>query len=58
MEQGTISIQEKFIELDNKRAKQSIRTYQLIQENISTQKSLHQLLYILNNVQARVKQSS
>ena len=38
MEQGTISIQEKFIELDNKRAKQSIRTYQLIRGNISTKK--------------------
>ena len=36
MEQGTIGLQEKFIELDNERVKQLIRIDQLIRENIST----------------------
>ena len=58
MEQGMIGPQEKFIESDNERVKQSIRIDQLIQENISTQRYLHQFIYILNDVRARVKQSS
>ena len=49
-----IGIQENFIESDNYRLKQSIRIYQLIQENISTQKSLYQLLYVINNLHERV----
>ena len=58
MEQGMIGLQDKFIESGNDRLKKSICIDQLIRENISTQKFLHQLLYILNNVHARVKKSS
>ena len=58
MEHGVIGIQEKFIELENERLKQPIFTDQLIRENMSTQKYLHQLLYIQNNLHARVNQSS
>ena len=56
-EQGMIVLQEKFIESDNVRVKQSIIIYQLIWEIIPTKK-LHQLLYLINNVNARIKQSS
>ena len=54
MEQGIIVLQDKFIESKNERLKQSVRIDQFIQENISTQKSLHQLLYVIKNVHARV----
>ena len=57
IEQGMIGLQDKFIESENERFKQSVRIDQLIQENISTQKYLHQLLFVLNNVYTRVKQS-
>ena len=55
MEQGMIGIQEKSIALENERLKKSICIDQLIRENISTKKPLHQLLYILNYVHTRVK---
>ena len=58
IEQGMIAIQEKVIELYNEVLKQSICIYKLIREYISTQKSLHQLFFILNNIDAIVKQSS
>ena len=57
-EQGMIGIQENFIESENDILKQSIYIDELIRGNISTQTSSHQLLYVLNNVHARVKQSS
>ena len=37
--------------------KKSICIGQLIQENVSTQKSLHKLIYVINKVHSRVKQS-
>ena len=39
MEQGMIGFQEKFIELENYRVKQSICIDQLIRKNISTKKT-------------------
>ena len=36
-----IGLQEKFIESENDKAKQSIRIDQPVQENISTKKNLH-----------------
>ena len=56
MEQVMIGLQEKFIESENETLKQSISIDHLMQENISTKKYLHQLLYVLNNVHSRVKQ--
>ena len=44
MEQGTIGLQDNFIELENERLKQSICIDQLIQENISTFKKLRQVI--------------
>ena len=54
MEQGTIGIQEKFIESENERVNQSILINQLIRENISTKKTLHQIIYLLKDVHTRV----
>ena len=51
-DQGMIQLQEKFSESENGRLKQSIGIDQLTGENISTQKSLQQLLYVLNDVHA------
>ena len=55
MEQGMIGLQEKFIESKNDRLKQSISIYQMILENISTKKTLRQLLYLINGLHERVK---
>ena len=44
MEKSMIALQEKFIEAENERVKQSIRIDQLIWENISTKKIFHKLL--------------
>ena len=58
MEQGMVWLQEKLVELDNERMKQSISIDQLIWGNITTKQTLHRLPYLLNNVHAGVKQSS
>ena len=44
MEKGMLGLKENFIESENERPKQSICIDQLIQENISTQTYLHQLI--------------
>ena len=58
MEQGMIGLHDKLFESDTERLKQSICIYKLIQENISTQNPLHQIIYILNDARTRVKKSS
>ena len=55
MEQGMVGIQEKLIESDNERVKQSISIDKLIWENISTKQNLRQLLYLINDVHTKVK---
>ena len=54
--QGMIGLQDKFIESENERLKQSIFNISTDPRKISTKKSLHQLLYVLNDVNIIVKQ--
>ena len=58
MEQGMLGLQEKFTESENERVEQSIFIDELITENISTKQTLRQLIYLVNDVHARVKKYS